>query len=92
MKVTSFVIGLGVGAAVAMLCAPRTGEETRQILGEKAERGRRFIEDRANELCDTANDLADRGREVLNRQKGAVTAAAQAAKDAYVREAQTKPA
>ena len=92
MKVTSFVIGLGVGAAVAMLCAPRSGEETRQALGQRAERGRRFVEDRANESRDTANDLAGRGRELVNRQKSAVTSAAQAAKDNYVRESQAKPA
>jgi len=36
MRITSFVMGLGVGAAVTMLFAPRSGKETREVLCEKA--------------------------------------------------------
>ena len=37
MKLISFVTGLGVGAAVALLFAPRRGDETREMLGLRAQ-------------------------------------------------------
>lgn len=99
MKFTSFVIGMGAGAAIAMLFAPRSGDETRAMLGEKAREGRRFAEQRAREirdmagdkaaqLRDMASDAAERGKDVVNRQKNAVSAAVQAGKETYTREAQ----
>lgn len=99
MRFTSFVIGMGAGAALALLFAPRSGDETRAMLSEKAREGRRFAEQRAREirdmagdkaaqLRDMANDAAERGRDALNRQKNAVSAAVQAGKETYAREAQ----
>ena len=90
MKIISFVTGLGIGAAVAMLCTPRSGEDMREMLSERAEDGRRYARKRVRELSNLANDVADRGREVMDNQKHAVTAAAQAAKDTYNRESQVK--
>ena len=37
--VVAFVLGALTGAAVALLLAPATGEETRRILSEKAKEG-----------------------------------------------------
>lgn len=36
---SAFAIGLGVGAIVGMLLAPKSGEETRELLREKAQEG-----------------------------------------------------
>jgi gas vesicle protein len=96
MKAVSFVAGFGIGAAVALLFAPRSGNETREAILDKAEEGRQYAErrahelrDRAQELRDQANEAVERGTEAVNRQKKAVTSAVQAAKDTYIREAQT---
>lgn len=89
MKIISFVTGLGVGAAVAMLLTPRSGDEMREMLSEKAEDGRRYAKRRARELSNVANEVAERGREAMDHQKHAITAAAQVAKDTYNRESQT---
>jgi hypothetical protein len=35
-NVISFVAGVGVGVGVAMLCAPRSGKEVRDAIGERA--------------------------------------------------------
>ena len=56
-SVVAFVLGAITGAAVALLMAPATGEETRRILGEKAHEGR-----------EKASEAARQGREFLNRQ------------------------
>jgi gas vesicle protein len=89
MKIISFVTGLGVGAAVAMLLTPRSGDDMREMLSEKAEDGRRYAKKRVRELSSIANEVAERGREAMDHQKHAITAAAQVAKDTYTRESQT---
>ena len=61
MKITSFITGLGVGAAVAMLFAPRSGVETQEeALFEKARDGRRYAKERLRDLRNVANDVVDR--------------------------------
>jgi len=93
MKLSSFLAGIGVGATVALLFAPKSGDETREMLSEKAEEGRRYaaarvqdLRDQAQDLRDQANDVAERGKKAVARQADAVTAAAHAAKDTYKRE------
>ena len=90
MKIISFVTGLGVGAAVAMLLTPRSGEDVREMLSEKAEDGRRYAKKRVRELRNIANEAADRGKAAIDQQKQAVTTAAQVAKDTYSRESQVR--
>ena len=70
--VVSFVLGAITGAAVALLMAPATGEETRRILGEKAREGR-----------DRANDAARQGREFINRQRDTFSSAVERGREAY---------
>ena len=71
-----------------MLLTPRSGEDMREMLSERAEDGRRYAKKRARELSSFANEVADRGREAMDHQKHAITAAAQVAKDTYYRESQ----
>lgn len=59
--VMAFVLGAIAGAAVALLAAPASGEETRRILAEKAREGR----ERANEAARQASDLVNRGKETV---------------------------
>jgi gas vesicle protein len=58
----AFIAGAAVGAAVALLFAPASGEETREYLGQRAREGR-----------ERAADAARQGREVLNRQRDTLT-------------------
>jgi gas vesicle protein len=73
-----------------MLVAPRSGEEVREMLSERAEDGRRYAKKRVRELSSVAKEVADRGREAMDLRKHAITAAAQAAKDTYDRESQVR--
>jgi gas vesicle protein len=57
----AFAVGAAVGAAVALLFAPATGEETREYRGERAREGR----DRATEAARQGRDMVNRGRETL---------------------------
>lgn len=49
-----FMLGAAVGAAVALLYAPREGTETRRILGEKAEE----VKGKATEIGGTVSTTA----------------------------------
>lgn len=85
-KVTFFLVGLGIGALVGILFAPKSGEETRDYLLDKAEEGREYAQRKARELKDRADDLVERGKSVASRQKDSISAAVEAGRDAYQRE------
>ena len=46
--ILAFVLGTITGAAVALLMAPTSGEETRRLLAEKAREGRERANDAAH--------------------------------------------
>jgi gas vesicle protein len=79
----NFFLGLGLGVGLGLLFAPKTGEETREILLDKAGEGREFLKKRASELGETAAEMADKGREALNRQRDTLADAIEAGKQAY---------
>ena len=61
-----FVLGAAVGAAVALLYAPQSGDRTRRILSRKAKESREALSDSGRELLDRGRDLYDRGRRVAD--------------------------
>ncbi len=78
-----FLTGLGVGAALGVLYAPKSGEEMRENLRSSAEEGRGYVTDRAQRARQQANTWVDRGREVLNQQKDQFKSAYDAGRQAY---------
>lgn len=78
-----FLAGLGVGALVGVLYAPRAGSETREVLRSKAEEGREYVKGRARDAKQQASDWVDRGRDVVNQQKDQFRAAYEAGRQAY---------
>jgi gas vesicle protein len=80
---SSFLLGLGVGVAVGMLFAPKSGEETRELIKNKAGESGEFLKQRGAELKDTASGWVDKGKETLNRQKDTLNEAVDAGKQAY---------
>src|SRR5947209_4029105 len=85
-KVTYFVVGLGLGALVGILFAPKPGDETRELLAEKTGEGRKSAERKARELKERAEDMVEKSKEVDARQKESITAAVDAGREAYQRE------
>jgi gas vesicle protein len=58
----AFAVGAVVGASVALLFAPATGEETREFLNQRAKEGR----DRAAEAARQGRDAVNRSRDTLS--------------------------
>jgi gas vesicle protein len=88
-KVTYFMVGLGIGALVGILFAPKSGDETRDYLSKKADEGRDYAQRKAKELRERADDLIERGKDIANRQKDSINAAVEGAREAYRREAKS---
>jgi gas vesicle protein len=86
-RVSFFVVGLGIGALIGILFAPKSGEETRDYLSSKADEGRDYAQKKARELRERAEDLLERSKEIMARQKDAVSSAVEAGKETYKREA-----
>jgi len=78
-----FLAGLGLGAVVGLLYAPRSGSETREVLRARAEEGREYMKTRAREVKEQASEWADRGRDVVSQQKEQFRAAYEAGRQAY---------
>lgn len=78
-----FLAGMGLGAIVALLFAPRSGEETREYLRERAEEGLDTVKRRARDLRERAGEYAEKGKEFAAQQRESVEAALEAGKQAY---------
>jgi gas vesicle protein len=78
-----FLAGLGFGALMGVLYAPRSGRETREAILNSAQEGKEYIKNRGREARDNMNEWVDRGKEVINRQKDQFTSAVEAGRQAY---------
>ena len=59
-NVVWFFVGAAMGAAVALLYAPQSGDRTRRLLVRK-------LSDSRDALADSGTDLADKGRELFEK-------------------------
>lgn len=78
-----FLAGLGLGALVGVLYAPKAGSETRDALRARAEEGREYVRNRARDARTQASEWMDRGRDAVNQQKDQFRAAYEAGRQAY---------
>jgi gas vesicle protein len=85
-KVSFFIVGLGIGALLGILFAPKSGDETREYLSSKADEGRDYAQKKARELRERADDLLQRSKDVVSKQKDAISSAVDAGKETYKRE------
>lgn len=68
----AFVIGAMAGAAVALLFAPASGEETREFIGQKAREGKQ-----------KAREAMDQGRDYYTRQRENLVTAVERGREAF---------
>lgn len=82
-KLSYFFLGLGLGVAVGVLFAPKSGDETRAFLKSRADEGADYMRRRSTEFKDSARDAVERGKQTIQRQKDHITAAMDAGRQAY---------
>lgn len=61
-----FIAGASIGAAVALLYAPQSGEDTRRLIGRKAREGGEVINQQGREMMDRGRELYDRGKRMAD--------------------------
>lgn len=61
-----FLAGLGIGALVGVLYAPKAGRETREELISNAREGSEYLRQRSREAADQVSDLVDRSKASVN--------------------------
>ena len=81
-----FLAGLGIGAILALLFAPRSGKETREYIAGKAEEGRDYVKARTEDLRREAEGAVEKGKDLVTKQKELLSAALEAGKQAYQEE------
>jgi gas vesicle protein len=93
-KFLFFLAGAGIGAVLALLFAPKSGKETRELIARTAADGREFINSKVSDgkqfvgetsrkVTDDFSSFVDRSKDALIRQKEQITAAFEAGKAAY---------
>jgi len=95
--VLAFLLGGAVGAAIALLYSPGSGEENRRKLRkmkddavsgarERAEHARETVNEAIGKGRETVHEAIEKGREFVHEQKGAVASAIDAGREAFERE------
>jgi gas vesicle protein len=80
---SSFLLGLGVGVGIGMLFAPKSGQETRELIKNKAGEGADLLKQRGADIKQSAAEWVDKGKDALGRQKDNIADAVEAGRQAY---------
>jgi len=65
-KVVWFVAGIAIGATIALLYAPDSGEVTRRKIAKRTEQGRAALADSGKEMLDRGKEMYDKGRRLAD--------------------------
>ncbi len=65
-KALWFVAGAALGATLALLFAPTSGEVTRRRLGRTAERSRDYVSEAGRDVLDRSKGLYEKGRKIAD--------------------------
>ena len=60
-----FLTGAIIGATVAILYAPKSGKQTRDYLGEQAQRGRDAMNETSQDVVKAGREMFERGRKLV---------------------------
>lgn len=81
-----FLAGLGFGALLGVLYAPRSGRETREAILTSAQEGKDYIKKQGREAREAVGDWVERGKDAFNRQKDHISSAIEEGRKAFNRE------
>jgi gas vesicle protein len=85
-KVAYIVTGIGVGSLISILFAPKSGEDTREYLTDKAKEATGYAQRQAREIRGRAGDLVQHAKEAVSQKKEQIVTAMNVGRDVYHQE------
>jgi gas vesicle protein len=64
-RVAWFLTGVLIGATVAILYTPKSGQHARQYLSDQTQRGKDAVTDKTRDIAEVSRDMFERGRKVV---------------------------
>jgi gas vesicle protein len=61
-----FLTGAIIGAAAAILYAPKSGRDTRQFLSDRAQAGKEAVTETTNDIMESGKEMFERGRKIVD--------------------------
>jgi gas vesicle protein len=61
-----FLTGAIIGATAALLYAPKTGKDTRQLISEKTQQGKEAVAETSHDIAEASRDMFERGRKLVD--------------------------
>ena len=78
-----FLAGLGLGALVGVLYAPKSGRETRDTILQSASQGREYINTRGQEFKGQVDQWVKKGKDTVRSSRDQISSAVEAGRQAY---------
>ena len=78
-----FLLGIGIGASIGILFAPKAGSETRELLQAKSQEGMDALQRQGQDLHDLAVETIERGKQRVQSQMKNLANAFAAGKRAF---------
>ena len=82
-KFTYLLAGLGLGALVGVILAPKSGADTRGLIVSKAGEGKDFLVRQGEKIRDAAGDVLEKGKNLVTSQKDHISQAYEAGRQSY---------
>ena len=82
----AFFLGGLVGAGIALLTAPKSGQETREQIKRLADEARQKADVYVEDIKGKASKVVEKGKELLEKEKNVISAAIDAGKEAFEKE------
>jgi gas vesicle protein len=79
INASCLVAGIGIGVAVGILFAPKSGRQTRELLAQKTNAGLDYVRSTAREM----HDLVERGKRTISHERESISRAVRVGREAY---------
>ncbi|MBE0596590.1 MAG: YtxH domain-containing protein [Desulfuromonadales bacterium] len=80
----AFMMGAAIGGGLALLFAPRAGEETREKIRQMADDARKRATDYYDEAENRVRQTIEEGKTVYEEKRAAIIAATEAGREAFL--------